>query len=101
MSEIKETRELNHVTIFEECFICGDELTLYTKADQSECEGRGWSYCAIEDDTVQCSSCGALGSITIDDETASVNYDEESDHNVRCREAYEARESSGPRQEAK
>jgi Zn finger protein HypA/HybF involved in hydrogenase expression len=84
-------KALQHIVIFEGCFICGDELTLYTDADQSECEGNGWSYCATEDDTVQCSSCGAIGWITIDDQDASVNYDEESEHNEACRKAYEAR----------
>jgi len=91
---MKETKELQHIVIFESCLICGDEFTLYTKADQSECEGQGWAYCATEDDTVQCSSCGAIGSITIDDETASVNYDEESEHNIRCAEEYEKRTAS-------
>ena len=97
MSELREVKNLQHIEIFEDCVICGDQMTLYTKADQSECEGQGWSYCASEDDTVQCPSCGALGWITIDDQDASVNYDEESEHNEAVRKAYEARQSSEPR----
>ena len=84
-------KTLQHIAIFENCFICGDAFTLYTEASQDECEGRGWEYCADEDDTVQCPSCGALGWIAIDDETASVGYDEESDHNVACLKLYESR----------
>ena len=91
--ELHETKTLQHIDIYESCFICGNAMTLYTKADQAECEGQDWAYCASEDDTVQCSDCGALGWISIDDETASVSYDEESEHNVRCRELYEARKS--------
>lgn len=93
MSEIKETQELQHIVIFEDCFICGDEFTLYTKADQDEAEGNGWAYVAFDGDTVQCATCGAIGWVSADGDDTGVNYDEESEHNVRCADAYEARRS--------
>lgn len=82
---------MQHIPIHESCPICGEEMILYTQAGQDDCEGQGWSYCATEDDTVQCPDCGAIGFITIDDETASVNLDEETEHNLVCRKLYEAR----------
>lgn len=92
-------KQLHHVEIPEECFVCGSSpVTLYTDYEQKcECNQEGGceacksSWWAVDGDTVQCSDCGAIGMVSADGEVAYVMWDEESDHNVMCSENYERR----------
>lgn len=96
------SQDLQHIPISDECLICGDELILYTTAEQrcpcdqpSDCasETHEAEWFAADGDTVQCPDCGAIGYIHCD-ETAWVSMDEETDHNIACSQAYEARRTS-------
>lgn len=92
--------EERRVTIDELCFICDTKWTLITRQPQ-ECsldcgaeendEGRvcpehGWH--AYEDDKVECERCGAVGYVVVDDYAAVIGYDEDTPHNIACREKH-------------
>ena len=84
----------------ESCFICGEEFELHTSTPQPddpefkcECAMHGFNddeqrkyesahWIASEADDVICPGCGAIGYIVIDDDTASVSWDECCEHNI-------------------
>jgi hypothetical protein len=83
----------------ESCLVCGDSLTLYTDAEQPARPVRKtkrhttYSYCAEDGDEVQCKTCGFLAMASVDAESAEITWDETSEHNVKCAEAWEVKES--------
>ncbi len=82
-----------------ECFVCGDDLVLRTNAPQDcqmdhdaphgdHCKKEWYAY---DGDDVVCAACGAKGYVSCDGEgSAYVDYDETSEHNVKCFQKWEA-----------
>lgn len=89
------------VVIGESCFICGNEWTLYTTAEQPAGEPDG-AYSGHDGDSVECLECGAIAWLSVDGEegTAYVNYEETSDHNLECARKYEAKEKEASRKKS-
>lgn len=81
-------KAMQKLVIPESCLVCGDEMTLYTTADQSECQAHE-SFRAYDGDKIECESCGFRGWMSCDDQIAEANWDETDAHNVKVAEEYE------------
>lgn len=68
----------------EDCPVCGDNPTLYTKARQ--CYG---GIAAVDGDEIKCLDCGFVGYASMDEEGWSFAYDETSPHNLQCADRWE------------
>jgi len=67
---------------FEDCPVCGSELTIYTNADQNVDEEPGWY--AGDGDPANCQECGFEGYVSADEDGAFVTYDEGLPHNMEA-----------------
>ncbi len=80
----------------ESCLICGDDLVIETDVKQDTMDHEAWK--AVDGDPANCSECGFQAYVSADDQIAYIAWDETSEHNVKCAEEYEKRESPSRRQ---
>lgn len=76
----------------EDCFICGNGMTLFTSAEQPEPRQGVVAWEAFDGDDVICLECGAVAWASVDEGDAWINYDETEPHNVEREKQWEARE---------
>lgn len=83
----------------DDCFICGSVMFVSTTCpqkcqcdDTESCERHeDFAYFAYDGDVASCKECGSVGWVSVDGDSAYVNYDEECNHNFACYNAYERR----------
>lgn len=70
----------------ESCHVCGNELEIHTEASQ---EGVSDGWLAFDGDKAECPECGFQGWVCADEDGAYINWDETSEHNLKCADIYE------------
>ena len=87
----------------EDCFVCGTQMVVLTKAPQqcpcvdsspcaSEHDAAWWAY---DGDEVRCPECDAMGWVSVDEDEAYVVFDEMSEHNTECDRKYQESQEQG------
>lgn len=66
--------EKNKVDCGEGCFVCGDDMILYTEVEQPKDAAPG-TWLAMDGDDVKCPKCGIqIPTVNIDDQTKDSGY---------------------------
>ena len=79
---------MNEVLCGFKCLICREEMILHTDAPQ---EGRR-KYYAYGGEKVICPNCGATAQAEMDTGGAYIDFDETTNHNVKCAEGHKSPE---------